>query len=284
LWIALIFGFTGDPNFKGKRNDIHVCADMIVKGCSLSDVAIEHPVAFARYHKGFTALKSIQIPKRTWKTKVLWYYGPTGTGKSYAANEEAGGEAYYKMGCNKWWDGYEGQEHVVIDDFRRDCCTFSELLRLCDQYPHRVEFKGGSCQFVAKCLWITANKPPKEMFVDHAGKEREDLGQLLRRLYEIKHFDVLRAGPGIGSDIIQPIIPRLESGGEGSAERDDSEQRGEPSALAEGFRPYAGGDGSTPVSPDYVMEESASDWGDLGNPDSVDEGVFSQGSDGGFFL
>ena len=119
------------------------------------------------------------------------------------------------------------------------------------------------------------------MFVDHAGKEREDLGQLSRRLHEIKHFDVLRAGPGIGSDNIQPIIPRLESGGESSIERDDTSEYGEPSALAEGFRPYAGGDGSTPLSPDYVMEESVSQYGDLGDPDSFFDGVFSDdGGDG----
>ena len=90
----------------------------------------------------------------------------------------------------------------------------------------------------------------------------------------------MRAGPGVGPDNIQPIFFRLEPGGKGSVERDDTSEHGEPSALAEGFRPYAGGDGSTPVSPDYIMEESVSDWGgDLGDPDPFIDGVFSDGGD-----
>ena len=114
---------------------------MIVEGVDLREIAAEHPVAYIRYHKGFAALKALQIPDRDWKTEVFWYYGPTGTGKSYTAREECGPGAYYKMGGNKWWCGYQGQEHVVIDDFRRDLCPFHELLRLFDRYPMQVEFK-----------------------------------------------------------------------------------------------------------------------------------------------
>jgi len=46
------------------------------------------------------------------------FVGPTGTGKSRRAWEEATFEAYPKGPTSKFWDGYRGQENVVIDEFR----------------------------------------------------------------------------------------------------------------------------------------------------------------------
>lgn len=45
------------------------------------------------------------------------YFGPTGLGKSRLAWQEAGFDAYPKAPTTKFWDGYQGQENVVIDEF-----------------------------------------------------------------------------------------------------------------------------------------------------------------------
>lgn len=172
----------GTPSFQGKRNDIHVVTDMVARGVSIDEIAHEHPAAFVRYHKGIERLAATYIGKRDWKTEVYWFYGPTGTGKSRRAQWLAP-EAYRKMGGNKWWDGYTGQEDVIIDDFRADLCPFHELLRLLDRYPHRVEYKGGSVSFVAKRVIITAPQHPRELF---HGRTDEQVNQLLRRLEHIE--------------------------------------------------------------------------------------------------
>ena len=49
---------------------------------------------------------------------VYVFWGKTGVGKTKRAWEEAGIEAYPKDPCTKFWDGYNGQENVVIDEFR----------------------------------------------------------------------------------------------------------------------------------------------------------------------
>ena len=43
----------------------------------------------------------------------------------------------------KWWDGYEGEKEVLIDEFWKDFYKYHELLRLLDRYPCKVEKKGG---------------------------------------------------------------------------------------------------------------------------------------------
>lgn len=170
---------------QGKRNDINHVANEIAKGTSMDEIAQENPVAYIRYHRGFKELASTYVGKRDFKTDVFWYWGATGTGKSYSAHQQAP-DSYYKMGGNKWWDGYTGQSDVIIDDFRGDLCPFHELLRLFDRYPHRVEYKGGSINFIARRIFVTCNKPPEAVY---QGRTEEDIGQLLRRITEVKHFD-----------------------------------------------------------------------------------------------
>lgn len=46
------------------------------------------------------------------------FWGRTGTGKSRRAWDEAGDGCYAKCPRSKFWDGYQDQRHVVIDEFR----------------------------------------------------------------------------------------------------------------------------------------------------------------------
>lgn len=90
-----------------------------------------------------------------------------------------------KMSANKWWDGYDNNEDVIIDDYRCNFCCFAELLRLCDRYPMKVEVKCGVRQFVAKRLYITTTRSPRDTW---AGRSSEDLTQLLRRIEHVVPF------------------------------------------------------------------------------------------------
>jgi len=150
----------------------------------MADVLEEDPEGFLRYYKGIYAVRALSVPPRNFKTEVRWYYGATGTGKSRQAYEEAPG-AYWKPGGTKWWCGYDCHEYVIVDDYRRDLCTFSDLLRLCDRYPLVLETKGSSVQFVAKVIIFTTPKSPEETW---EGRTEEDLKQLLRRIDIVKEF------------------------------------------------------------------------------------------------
>lgn len=169
---------------QGNRSDLAAVAIAVKEGKSDQEIAEDFAGDFIRYHKGITNLRGLYAKPRRWKTRVFWWYGPTGTGKSLEADQRFP-EAYWKMGCNKWWDGYTGQSAVIIDDFRRDLCTFAELLRLLDRYPMRVEYKGGSCQFAAEDIIITTPYHPRKTW---AGRTAEDIMQLLRRIDEVRVF------------------------------------------------------------------------------------------------
>lgn len=109
-------------------------------------------------------------------TKVYW--GPTGTGKSHRAWEEAGPDAYPKNARTKFWDGYRGQENAVMDEFR-GAIDVGNLLTWLDRYPVSVEIKGSSTPLCVERVWICSNLHPNEWY---PGLDGFTLDALLRRL------------------------------------------------------------------------------------------------------
>lgn len=112
------------------------------------------------------------------------FWGPTGTGKSRTAWEQAGLEAYPKDPRTKWWDGYLNQEHVVIDEFR-GAIDPAHLLRWLDRYPVLVEIKGSTVPLKATKIWITSNLSPDAWYPDLD----EETKKALRRRLTVTHFD-----------------------------------------------------------------------------------------------
>jgi len=170
---------------KGKRGDLDDIAEM-TKTDSLTVIADTFPSQFIRYHRGITELQRLhhsQTRDPSREVTVEWWFGPTGTGKSrdvFTIHPQA----YVKMN-NKWWDGYLGEETVIIDDYRPSLCTFQDLLRLLDRYPMRVECKGSSMPLSATHFIITTTKRPEILW---AGRTEEALNQLLRRISIIKDY------------------------------------------------------------------------------------------------
>ena len=188
---------SGQISAQGARTDIAGYVAAIREGATTSDLMDSHPVELCKYHGFYDRIRHELIPERHWQTEIFWFYGPTGTGKSHTAHQEAGPDVYRKP-PGKWWDGYEGQQHVIFDEFRPDWLKFYELLLICDKYPLRVEIKGGWRNFAAKKLWITAPIKWDEMF---RSQTEEKLNQLQRRITETRFFPFRYTGPDIGDEI-----------------------------------------------------------------------------------
>ena len=91
------------------------------------------------------------------------YWGSTGLGKSRRAWHEAGNDAYVKDPLTKWWEGYQGQANVIIDEFR-GIISIAHILRWLDRYPVNVECKGGSTPLRTTRYWITSNIHPRSWY------------------------------------------------------------------------------------------------------------------------
>lgn len=177
---------------QGRRTDLDLVVDCVNEGKSFTEIAELHGTAVIKYGGGIQRLQALRTPKRCEPTEIYWYWGPTGSGKSRAAWEEFP-EAYSKDPSNKWWDGYTGQDCVILDDYRPSKeIPFNQLLRLGDRYPLTVECKGAFINFAPKVLIITTPKDPRATFESLEWIGPEQLDQLERRITKcIKYGDQL---------------------------------------------------------------------------------------------
>ncbi|UBR88862.1 putative replication-association protein [Mongoose-associated circovirus] len=175
----------GTPTTKaGQRNDLLAMKKALDEGQSEKEIAM-NPDTFPVWAKYFRALERYNRltgkKSRNWPTQTIVYWGPPGTGKSSRALREGGLDSFWlpkpQAHGSVWWDGYDGQEVVVIDEFYgwipRD--LMCRLCDRCDRYPLCVETKGGSVPFIAKKIIITSNSPPDQWW-------KIGLGAMERRL------------------------------------------------------------------------------------------------------
>lgn len=122
-----------------------------------------------------------------------WVCGPSGCGKSRQARLDYPG-AYYKM-CNKWWDGYQGEETVIIEDIDENHkCLVHHLKIWGDHGPFLAETKGGAINIRPKRIIVTSNIRLSEI------AEGVHLEALERRYEVTDHFD-----PSYSSNFKQKI-------------------------------------------------------------------------------
>lgn len=205
---------------QGARNDLS----------KLKEVALSRPigeVVLGEHVKNFQHLRFAEGLQKYRKgyhgvKLVFWYYGGTGTGKSKRADDEAGRDAtidYARISYhNGFWNGYNGEERVVIDDIRSNV-PLNELLRLTDRYSETINVKGTCLPWMAREIYITCDRAPSELY----RAEREG-GQLSRRYTEIINFDLGRdsgtksVGNTITTDINEVTKDGQELGGNGADE------------------------------------------------------------------
>lgn len=172
----------------GHRTDIETAMQLIASGANELSVAEEMPSFWMRNHRALNRYRLLKCKRVVPEDgiNVIWLHGPPGTGKSRWVHETYP-DAYWKPPESKWFDGYDGEEVIVLDDFRQNWMTFSYLLRLIDRYPFQVETKGGCIPLLATTMVFTTPMPPANCY-----RTNEDIGQLTRRIKTTIPFGTLQ--------------------------------------------------------------------------------------------
>ncbi len=200
----------GDPPAQGERSDLDGVKDIIDAGGTELEVSENAFGAYIRYHAGIRRAISLRGSHRRDAPRAYYFWGPSGTGKSYSAHHYFGYEpaATYPVplssGTSIWFDGYDPRQHkvVIMDDYYHNF-KFSFLLQLLDEYPVYIPYKGGHCPFSSPIIIITSNIGLHEQY-----PKIPDQVALWRRFKRVVLFTDNMCSICTGSNVlgIQPAI------------------------------------------------------------------------------
>lgn len=175
----------GEKKKMGARTDLKALSDEISNGSTkVAEIIVNNPWAYHTYGRTLEAVEAERHRNvfRSWMTTCEWIFGTTGTGKSHYAFHNWNPEKCYKWKLRDkgWQDGYNGEEYIVINDFRGEI-PYNELLDMIDKFPYEVSRRGKAPHpFLARHVVITSSLPPDKIY-KHRDAE-DSLNQLLRRV------------------------------------------------------------------------------------------------------
>lgn len=171
------------------KHDWEEMLSAIKGGIEMTDFIEKYPKysmtstsAFLKLYAIYEAKKEVPTLDGELKDYNIWIYGEAGTGKSRYAFETFG--AYYSKQPSKWWDGYKGEETVVLDDLDPESTKYIiRYLKIwSDRYPFEAEIKGGTMKIRPRRFVITSNYSLEECIANFT-----DIAPLRRR-FKVMEF------------------------------------------------------------------------------------------------
>lgn len=164
---------------QGKRSDLATIARKINDGSTLRKISQEHPGSFMRYGGGITRYRHLHRSLQPRQPEIWVFHGVTGSGKTSRVWNFVDIDQLWVHPGGKWFDGFDDQSAVLLDDYDGSWFKISYLLKLLDRYPFPVPVKGGFVYWQPKTIYITSNLHPEEWY-PHAIQRHRDA--LMRRL------------------------------------------------------------------------------------------------------
>lgn len=153
-----------------KRSDLADAVESIKSGKTWSEFLELHTCVAVRYLKSLRQIwDHFNVKPRDGSQPVfnVFLYGDSRVGKTRFSH-------WLRMRCEtspytgyigRWWEAYMGQEWALYDDFdgqpHMDVGLFKKI---CDRYPLRVEYKGGSVEYCATVNIFTSNTCPIDWY------------------------------------------------------------------------------------------------------------------------
>lgn len=129
--------------------------------------------------------KLLEAPKDMSEVRGVWIYGSPGVGKSHRVRTVIPQEDLFLKSMNKWWDGYEGQPNVLLDDFDKNGKVLGHYLKIwSDKWACTGEVKGSTVPLNYQKFFITSNYHPDDIWPFN---EDEELNKAICRRFRIIH-------------------------------------------------------------------------------------------------
>lgn len=141
----------------------------LAKAGNLDEISEKYPGIWLRSYSTLKKIKVDHMPKLPDLDGVCgtWIVGPAGCGKTRLATKLTKDLAYWKPADNAWWDGYQGEADVVLDDVDKFMVKMAYHMKIwAHQKPFIAETKGGSMNIRPTRIIVTSQYTIDEIWED----------------------------------------------------------------------------------------------------------------------
>jgi len=190
-----------------KESPWDLCLQTVISG-SIADVPARFQIMYLQNLQKLKFIHNRNIVDLTEQPDNLWIFGKPGVGKSRLARwvfEHKDHKVYHKDPGNKWFDGYEHQTGVLLDDMEKDSKYMGHLVKMLgDRYAFIAEVKGGQTMVRPKLCIVTSNYQPDHIWPD----DKEMVAAISRRFCIICLTDFEVAKSAFESELLLlPGVP-----------------------------------------------------------------------------
>lgn len=181
--------WNGKETAQGQRSDLEELSAMIHAGATPYEIETAMPSTYYRYSNAVQRaqyLKAQQRPKGFREVEVVIVYGKPGLGKTKAAYDLDPNLYSVPIGKDLWFDGYTGEDTILLDDFSGQM-RLVDLLRVLDGHPVQVPVKGSFVYLHCTRIIITTNVHP-DTWYDYT-QRTDSLLALKRRVKHLLEVD-----------------------------------------------------------------------------------------------
>lgn len=180
------------PSGQGSRSDLEkALVDFEKEGESMDALATKHPLVFIKFFRGFRELRAHRL-RRAYPNdetpEVYWYWGPTGTSKSFVCRARAP-EAYRlepPIGTkNLYFYGYDGETDIIFEDYD-GYGGFRWLLVFLSEGRMQCNASGYGVAVRRTRVFFNSERSPRDTFPTECSSEN-GWAQLRRRITTIFH-------------------------------------------------------------------------------------------------
>jgi len=203
----------GEMSHQGQRADLLEVKRELDRGTPLKRIADDFFPEWVRFGKSFAEFKRQHTNPRDFKSICIVLCGPSGTGKSRTLTRLAHylGTVFVtpaKKGSGLYFDDYDGQDVLLIDEFDGSNMPPTFFNLLVDRYQCTLPCHGSAGhQMVSKFVLIGTNYHPKFWWKNRSAVQRvqtlrriEVLVPMLHRLQPFIHADFQVFGPNINRE------------------------------------------------------------------------------------
>jgi len=193
---AISFQYGEFGGGQGRRTDLDRVVALIQEGKTLEEINTDCPSEIIKYGRGIQLSRTLQLSASapsTFERVCIVLWGRSGAGKSLWAREycQHRGLSLYSKPLTKssdvqWFDGYDGESCLLLDDFTDQAVGFRELLIWLDLYKHRVQIKGAMAVAAWRHVIITSNEDPALWYTSlgYPGSARDPLTRRLDHILQ----------------------------------------------------------------------------------------------------